>query len=223
MYLPTTKPSEKRAVSLEDTFHRPAPGLGAPTSIQFSPDGRLITYLFAGEGGLTQNLYAFDINTGQHRLLALPPGNGMQEGQLSPEEELLRERMRQVSLGITQYVWDEKGGRILISFQGSLYVLDSPGEKLRLLFDCEGQPTLDAQFSPNGEWISFVQDAEIYILPVHGSQPTQVTYGARGTGKTHGLAEYIAQEEMSRLRGYWWSMDSDLIAFTEVDEQLLTI
>ncbi|KAL7183608.1 hypothetical protein ACSBR2_025908 [Camellia fascicularis] len=34
---------------------------------------------------------------------------------------------------------------------------------------------------------------------------------------THGLAEYIAQEEMDRKNGYWWSLDSKLIAFTEVD------
>ncbi|KAL5998951.1 hypothetical protein ACLOJK_009900 [Asimina triloba] len=34
---------------------------------------------------------------------------------------------------------------------------------------------------------------------------------------THGLAEYIAQEEMDRKTGFWWSPDSKYIAFTEVD------
>jgi hypothetical protein len=46
----------------------------------------------------------------------------------------------------------------------------------------------------------------------------QLTSGARGTGKTHGLAEYIAQEEMDRDHGFWWSWDGRLLAFTEVDE-----
>ena len=208
----------KRHVTLEDAIQRPAPGLTAPASIRFSPDGKLITWLYASEGGLTQNLYALDTETLQTSLLAAPPGTNMKEGRLSPEEELLRERMRQVSLGITQYIWDEKQGRILIPFQGSLYLLDKPGSEMRLLYEAKGHPALDAQFSPDGSRISFVQDAEIYIIPVEGGHARQITFGAHGTGKTHGLAEYIAQEEMGRMRGYWWSQDSQWIAFTEVDE-----
>ena len=50
------------------------------------------------------------------------------------------------------------------------------------------------------------------------SEPRQLTHGARGTGKTHGLAEYIAQEEMHRMSGFWWSRDGSKIAFAEVDE-----
>lgn len=33
---------------------------------------------------------------------------------------------------------------------------------------------------------------------------------------THGLADFVAQEEMDRYRGFWWSLDSSSIAFTEV-------
>ena len=35
--------------------------------------------------------------------------------------------------------------------------------------------------------------------------------------KTHGLAEFVAQEEMSRFSGYWWSPDSKSIAYEEAD------
>jgi dipeptidyl-peptidase-4 len=222
------KTSKKRLISIEDAIQRPAPGHSVPAAIQFSPDGSLITYLFAEAGGLTQdpgltqNLFAYESTspTGQNRLLAVPPDSGMREGQLSAEEELLRERMRQVSLGITQYIRDEAQGRILIPFQGSLYLLDNPDgepgrQTPRLLFDSGGKPALDPQFSPDGEWVAFVQNAEIYIITVQGGQARQLTQGARGTGKTNGLAEYIAQEEMGRLRGYWWSPDSQKIGFPD--------
>ena len=36
---------------------------------------------------------------------------------------------------------------------------------------------------------------------------------------THGLAEFIAQEEMARFEGYFWSPDSRLLAYTEVDQR----
>uniref|UniRef100_A0A2C9WDU4 Peptidase S9 prolyl oligopeptidase catalytic domain-containing protein n=1 Tax=Manihot esculenta TaxID=3983 RepID=A0A2C9WDU4_MANES len=42
-------------------------------------------------------------------------------------------------------------------------------------------------------------------------------------GQTHGLAEYIAQEEMDRKNGYWWSLDSKFIAFTEVDSSKIPL
>ena len=79
-------------------------------------------------------------------------------------------------------------------------------------------PALDPQLSPDGAWIAYVRDAELYVVAAEGGAPRQITDGARGTGKTHGLAEYIAQEEMGRSHGFWWSPDSARIAFTEVDE-----
>lgn len=35
---------------------------------------------------------------------------------------------------------------------------------------------------------------------------------------THGLADFVAQEEIDRYRGFWWNPSSDGIAFTKVDE-----
>lgn len=46
--------------------------------------------------------------------------------------------------------------------------------------------------------------------------PVQLTFGGRSNGVTHGLADFVAQEEMDRYRGFWWSLDSSSIAFTEV-------
>lgn len=48
------------------------------------------------------------------------------------------------------------------------------------------------------------------------SPPVQLTFGGSSSGVTHGLADFVAQEEMDRYRGFWWSLDSSSIAFTEV-------
>jgi dipeptidyl-peptidase-4 len=39
-----------------------------------------------------------------------------------------------------------------------------------------------------------------------------------GAAVTHGLAEFIAQEEMLRAQGFWWSPDGGAIAFCRVDD-----
>ena len=45
-----------------------------------------------------------------------------------------------------------------------------------------------------------------------------MTYGAHNNPSvTHGLAEYIAAEEMRRDRGFWWRRDGGALAFCRVD------
>src|SRR5512142_2965569 len=123
--------------------------------------------------------------------------------------------MRLLSQGSPQYFWARPGNRILVPVKGDIYVIDWPGSGLREVVDTQGKPAIDPQISPDGEWIAYVQDAEIYVVsckPGEEGQAAQVTHGARGTGKTNGLAEFVAMEEMHRRHGFWWSPDSQWIA-----------
>lgn len=211
----------QRPITIEDVATYPLPGMTAPVSITFRPDDGLIAYLHSPEGSLRRQLFACDPDTGATRPLVAPPGGDTEES-LSLEEKLRRERQRQLGLGVTQYAWG-KGNRLLVPLQGSLYLQDGPDADLRLLVDGGSSPPLDPRFSPDGEWVSFVQDSELYVVPVTGGEPRQLTHGARGAGKTNGLAEFIAQEEMGRREGHWWSPDSQWLAFAEVDESHIPV
>lgn len=210
--------SSSPMLELNDLVHFPLPGMNIPGSLAFSPDGRSLTYLFSPDGGLVRQLFAVDLATGEARRLITPPAASGDEDTLSLEETLRRERLRQRELGITRYEWSAKTGQILLPLPDGLYVFDGEGEALRPLLTNPQHPILDPHFSPDGQWVAFVQDAELYVVPTAGGTPQQITGGARGTGKTNGLAEYIAQEEMGRSRGYWWSPDSQQLAFVAVDE-----
>jgi len=205
-------------IPIEAVATYPLPGTVVPEKFAFSPDHRWLTYLFSAEGNLTQQLYVFDPETCQSRLVVDARDLGNTEENLPLQEKLRRERLRQRGLGVTQYAWARRTERILIPLQGDLYLKDGLGGKLCKLASGGDKPLQDAQFSPDGGWVAYVQDAELYVVPTEGGTPRQLTSGARGTGKTHGLAEYAAQEEMGRGQGYWWSPDSSFIAFTEVDE-----
>ena len=218
-----TTDDKASAMQIEEIARYPLPGMAIPGALAFSPDDKLITYLFSPDQSLTRELYAFDPATGEQRLLVVPEGGGTTEENVSLEEALRRERQRQRELGVTQYAWAEDRNRILVPLQGSVYVQDGAGAPLRKIVDSGDTPALDAQFSPDGNWVAYVQDAEVYVVPAAGGAPRQLTHGARDTGKTHGLAEYIAQEEMHRSEGFWWSPDSKWIAFTEVDETHIPI
>lgn len=203
---------------IEEVAKYPLPGMAVPGNIAFSPDDRLISYLLSEDMSLTRQLFATDTTSGEQFILVSPVEGGTRDDNVSLAEALRRERMRQREFGVTAYAWAKNSNRLLVPMQEEIYVQDGQGAPLRKIVAQEDAPALDAKISPDGEWGAYVQDAELYVVPVAGGEPRQLTSGARGSGKTHGLAEYIAQEEMARRSGFWWSPDGKKLAFEEVDE-----
>jgi dipeptidyl-peptidase-4 len=114
---------------------------------------------------------------------------------------------------------------MFIPIGSDLYIHD--GKELRLLVNGAGQPPIiDPRLSPDGSYIAYVQDCELYCVSTATpeAKPRQLTFDARGRpNKTNGLAEFIAQEEMERSEGFWWSDDARFIAYTQVDESNVPI
>lgn len=106
---------------VEDIVQYPLPGYVAPASVQFSPDDKLITYLYSPDSTLSRKIYAFDVAARQQRLLVSPPGGGVDEGNLSTVEKLRRERLRERGLGVTRYEW-AKGvpSRLMVPLPGGV-------------------------------------------------------------------------------------------------------
>ncbi|XP_010925938.1 uncharacterized protein [Elaeis guineensis] len=214
---------------VEEIVQYPLPGYVAPSSISFSPDDRLISYLFSPDGTLYRKVYAFDIASRKQDLIFSPPdGGGLDESNLSAEEKLRRERSRERGLGVTRYEWRARSpssscflpGKptIMVPLPAGVYFQDVCGSEPELkLHSGAGSPIIDPHLSPDGSMLAFVRDDELHVLNLSDGEAKQVTFGAKENGKTHGLAEYIAQEEMDRKTGFWWSPDSKYIAFTELD------
>ncbi len=207
---------------IEEVAKYPSPGNIAPGAFAFNPDDSLLTFLLSPERTLSRQLFALDLKTGERQLF-LTSSHETTDENVSLAEALRRERQRQLNTGVAQYEWARKGNRVLVPFPDGLYVQDGRGAPLRKILEVTDKPALDARFSPDGKWVSYVQDDELYIVATEGGEPRQLTHAARGTGKTNGLAEYVAQEEMERQHGYWWSPDSAKLAFEEVDETHIPI
>ena len=211
-----------RALTTIDVARRPLPGTVVPTSIGFSSSGRTVTFLVADGASLDQELVAVDVSTGERRVVPTP-GRGVAEADLPLEERLRRERARELAVGVTRYQWAAELDRVLVPMPDGLWVvdgIDDGGADATLVAAADDGPLLDARLSGDGRRVAFVHDDEVHVVDVATGERRQVTSGARGTGRTNGLAEFIAQEEMGRAEGFWWSRDGERIAFCEVVRQV---
>ena len=60
---------------------------------------------------------------------------------------------------------------------------------------------------PTARSIAGVRDGDLYVIDVASGESGSSRRGATET-LSHGVAEFVAQEEMDRMHGYWWSPDS---------------
>ena len=201
-------------IPIEEISKFPLPGMDIPISFSFSPDGKYLTYLKSVDESGYKALYGLDLKSKSEFLIA--DGLGDSSAKETLEEQLRKQRLRQMSGGISQYFWT-KHSNILIPHQGNIYLLDDAFSTPELLMAHSEQPCLDVKASPNGDFISFVRNGDIHLLELKSRTSFKLTQGEDDS--TRGLADYIAQEEMGRSTGYWWSSDSRYIAFTEVTER----
>jgi dipeptidyl-peptidase-4 len=190
--------------------------LGRPVRPQPTPDGKAVLFLRAQARVPTLRLYEFDVAGGKTRELLTPEMvlKGVEE-HLSAEEKARRERQRVSLGGFTTFHLSDDGARILVSLSGKLYVVHRADGKVQELKTSAGT-LLDPQFAPDGRSVAYVVDHDVYAIDLQSGKETRVTTGG-SERRTHGLAEFIAQEEMHRFSGYWWSPDAKFIAYEEAE------
>lgn len=204
------------ALSFERVFASPSLDGPAPRQVKLSPDGRYLTLLRnRPEERERYDLWGYDINTREWRMLVDSEklGSGRE---LSEDEKMQRERARVAGLkGIINYQWARDGSGVLVPLDGDLFLAKLDGTVTRLT-DTEGTE-LNPKLSSKGGFVSFVRDRRLWVGPV-GGEAQPITPAGEAETIRWGEAEFVAQEEMHRLQGYWWSPDDSRILVQRTDE-----
>ena len=204
-------------LTIERIYESPSLAGSSPRSLKVAPDGKRVTYLQGKQSDYERlDLWEYNIASGESRLLFDSDELSSGEETLSDEEKARRERMRLSGTGIVSYQWSADGTALLFPMGGDVFYhkLGEPGAKQ--LLNTEAFET-DIKLSPKGNYISFIRDQNLYVKHIASGEETAITTNGGGNLK-YGMAEFVAQEEMGRMTGYWWSPDEQYIAFTEVDE-----
>jgi dipeptidyl-peptidase-4 len=208
-------------LTLERIFGNPPLSGPTPRLVKLSPDGRWLTSLRNRPDEKERfDLWAVDTASGAERML-VDSKKFATGAELSEAERMQRERARIADQrGIVAYDWSADSQTLLVPLDGDLFLASLDGSVRRLTTSPTSE--LDGTVSPKGRFVSFVRDQNLVVLDLTSGSERALTTDGRDT-LSWGVAEFVAQEEMHRSRGHWWSPDDSRIAVARVDESPVAV
>jgi dipeptidyl-peptidase-4 len=101
------------------------------------------------------------------------------------------------------------------SSKSVFYIWDSKAKTLEKL--STGKQRL-AEFSPDGNYIAFVRDNNLFVKDLTTKKETAVTTDGEFNHIINGTCDWVYEEEFGFTKGFHWSADSKKIAFYKFDE-----
>ncbi len=190
-----SEPPPLEAILAEDA------GGSRPSELAWSPDGRLLAYLWDGGDGDT--LFVLEPDSGR-------PRSVVRRSSLRAEGEAPE---------IDGFVWMPAGDALLLEAGGDLWTAGLDGDPLRRLTETGGEET-DPKPSPDGGRVAFVRDHDLWLLELEGGDERRLTHDGEEGRILNGETDWVYWEELWNRdsTGYWWSPEGDRIAFYHFDE-----
>jgi dipeptidyl-peptidase-4 len=190
--------------------------LGRPRSFSISADGTRVSFLRSPSGTDPQTcLFLLDLERGDEWMVADPRLLSPEtEVDLPAAERARRERVREVAGGITAFAADPALSVAAFALGGHVYSVDLGSGTVRALRSAPG--AFDPSPAPRGGGVAYVAERSMHVIWADGEDRTLA--GEDDPDVSWGVAEFVAAEEMDRLRGYWWAPDGSALVAARVDE-----
>ena len=225
-------------LTIERLFASPSLDGPATTGVRYAPDGKRVTYLKAREEDSGRyDLWQLVLETGERSMLVDSTLLEPEDTYLPEDEKAMRERKRIAGRrGIVEYDWAGPAS-LLVPAGGDLYLVEVSAASAYRPDAASGPEApsftrltrtdeyeYDARTSPRGRYVSFVREGAVFAHDLGSREEIQITPDADPENAiTYGVAEFVAQEEMDRYTGYWWSPDERYLVYTRVDESMVDI
>jgi len=206
-----TVASAKKPLEISRLFSHPRLKGSAPSKMNFSPDGKKLSFLWNESGQRFRDLYFATIPKGT--IVRLTDLAGLPEDEREDDERSAEEKREAVELnrGITSAAWTRDAKQILFSYRGDFFLVEAKSGAVPLrLFHTSSTERLPS-FSPDGEWLGYTRDNDIFVYNMRNGSNRQATRG--GSSELRNGTGYYD----SFVEGVFWSDDSKKIAFVQYD------
>lgn len=156
-----------------------------------------------------------DAETGDEQLFSL---SGELEAALMKQGGLKREEARDA---VSKHNFGDASREVqLIEHQNALYLFRTKQKNLTCLVEKSDIEKKFATLSPDGKWVGYVQDNNLYVVDVPSGKTKQLTRDG-SEELLNGHLDWVYQEELygrGNFRGFWFSPNSEYIAFLRLDQ-----
>lgn len=211
----------QKALTVERIWGQPSLSGQLTQGLQWSSDGKLLSYLQrSGEGReMKTDVWAMNPESGERRLLVdseklaklMPPitdaqttGSGMGRATLS------------------RYFWAPDSSALMFIAGGDLYWFDLKTQSGKQLTKSGAKHAVeDPKISPDGRWMGFVRNYDLWAVNIANGKETRLTTG--GTEEVmNGHVDWVYPEELGLFTAWWWSPDSRQVAYLQFDQRGVT-
>lgn len=205
-----------KALTVERIYAQPSLSGRLTRGLSWAPNGKQLSYFETkgmGKEAKTE-LWVMDAANGERHLLV---GSEKLETILPAESSKATQATGLGRRAPSQYQWAPDGGGILFQGATALAWLDLKSQTGRALVSGKAE-IADPKISPDGRYVSFVRDHNLWLVSVADEKERAVTQG--GTEEIRkGELDWVYPEELAAKTGYWWAPDSSAIAYMEMDER----
>ena len=214
----SAEPKPSKPLTVERIYGSPSLSGYLTQGVEWAPDGKRISFL-AQKGSGTE-MWTMDAVTGQRKVLVK---SDVLDAALQSEETKAIQSTGLGRLQAQNYFWSPTGDALLFAGSNSLVLLDvrAMAPKPLVKPSAAGHDIEDPKFSPDGQWVSFVRDSNLWVANVATGKVSALTTGG-SEEVLKGQLDWAYPEELDCTTAYWWSPDSSKIAYYQMDERPVT-
>src|SRR5262249_30864369 len=187
----------------------------APDTIQWSPDGKKVSYFLHQEQGDRADLYYIDVTSGKPAVLVASEKIAAMKPPVSTSKDD-RDKDNRERYRVAGYHWAPDSEHILFDANGQLwYYTLSSGKSVAL--SGPGESAVDPKFSEDGKRLSYLRNHNLVVKPVDGGAEKALTSDGN-ENLLNGEVDWVYSEELGVRSNYFWSPDSSRIVLLQMNE-----
>jgi len=178
-----------------------------PKSIRSMSDGSHFTLLERSKASNNVEINIYEYQSGQRvetifRSSDFPELERVFDYQLSPDEQNI-------------LIKTQRTQQYRRSYFAQHFIYDRGDQSLTQL---EGPDVQEVSFSPDGRFLGYVKNNNLFYWDIAEHKSIQVTYDGRKNHVINGLADWVYEEEFAFVQAYQWNKNGNFLAFLRFDE-----
>ncbi len=187
-----------KLLTLERLYSQPSLSGRLTQGIEWCPDSKRFSYLERkgmGKDAVTE-LWTMDTATGERKMLV---DAATLKAVTQPEKEKTTQATGLGRVQADNYQWSPGGDSLLFIGSNSLVLLDLKTMTPKPLLSGNTEIE-DPKFSPDGKWVSFVRDSNLWVVNVAGGESKALTTGG-SEEVLKGKLDWVYPEELDATHG----------------------